>query len=244
VNTVEGFASTTRVYSDVNLGLARSIVCGVSDVVARHGRVIVLEDDLVVTSHFLAYMNQGLLIYADEPRVASIHAYCYPVLEPLPDTFFLRGADCWGWATWARAWKHFEPNGQKLLNALRSQKLTRAFDMGGAYPYTRMLSNQIKGKNNSWAVRWHASCFLADMVTLYPGRSLVNNIGVDGSGTHCAPTDDFSQMLVDAQVTVERLVPREDAVAAAVFAKFLGRHTTILARAKRLSSRLVKRVVG
>ena len=115
--------------------------------------------------------------------------------------------------------------------------------MGGAYPFTRMLSNQIKGKNNSWAVRWHASCFLANMLTLYPGKSLVNNIGVDGSGTHCAPTDDFSQILQADRVRIERLVLKENTYAGGAFAKFLAKHTSILARVKRVSSRLVKRLV-
>ena len=243
VDTLQGFASVTRIYRDSNRGLAQSIISGVGEVVARHGSVIVMEDDLVVSPHFLAYMNQGLALYRDEPRVASIHGYSYPVEEALPETFFLRGADCWGWATWERAWQHFEPDGQKLLDALRAQKLTRVFDMGGAYPFTRMLSNQIKGKNNSWAVRWHASCFLANMLTLYPGKSVVNNIGVDGSGTHCAPTDHFSQILQIDRVRVERQVLIENTYAAGAFAKFLARHTSILARVKRVSSRLVKRLV-
>ena len=244
VDTLQGFASVTRIYRDTNWGLAQSIISGVGEVVARHGCVIVMEDDLVVSPHFLAYMNQGLQIYRDEPRVASIHGYSYPVDEALPETFFLRGADCWGWATWARAWQHFEPDGQKLLSALRAQKLTRAFDMGGAYPFTRMLSNQIKGKNNSWAVRWHASCFLADMLTLYPGKSLVNNIGVDGSGTHCSATDDFTQLLKSGAVRVEKLVPSENSGAAIVFSKFLGKHTSPLARTRRVAVRLWKRAIS
>ena len=237
VDALQGFASVTRIYRDTNLGLAESIIRGVSEVVARHGRVIVMEDDLVVSAHFLTYMNQGLQMYQDELRVASIHGYSYPVGEALPATFFLRGADCWGWATWARAWRHFEPDGRKLLSALRDQKLTRAFDMGGAYPYTRMLSNQVEGKNNSWAVRWHASCFLADMLTLYPGKSLVNNIGLDGSGTHCAPTDDFSQHLQVGPVHLERIALTENTAARDTFSGFLRRQSSLLARAKRMINR-------
>ena len=236
VDTLQGFASVTRTYRDANLGLAESVIRGVSEVLAQHGRVIVMEDDLVVSPHFLAYMNQGLDTYQNEPRVASIHGYTYPVSEELSNTFFLRGADCWGWATWARAWQVFEPDGRKLLTALRDQKLTRAFDMGGAYPYTRMLSNQIKGKNNSWAVRWHASCFLANMLTLYPGKSLVNNIGLDGSGTHCSSTGDFAHLLAADSVIVEPIALVENPIALNAFSNFLRKQSSLVARAKRMLS--------
>jgi hypothetical protein len=243
VDALVGFASITRIYRDSNRGLAESIINGVSEVVARHGRVIVMEDDLVVSPHFLEYMNQGLHLYQDENRVASIHGYSYPVQEELPSTFFLRGADCWGWATWARAWQKFEPDGRKLLAALRDQKLTRAFDMGGAYPYTRMLSNQIKGRNNSWAVRWHASCFLANMLTLYPGKSLVDNIGLDGSGTHCSPTDDFAQRLKVEPVHLQRIALTVDDFALNAFSRFLRQQSSLLSRAKRFANRYLQSAV-
>jgi len=240
VDKIEGFAAVTRVYRSQNLGLARSIIDGVSEVVAKYGTVIVMEDDLVVSPYFLRYMNDGLRRYEADERIASIHGYCYPVLEKLPETFFLRGADCWGWATWARAWRHFEPDGQKLLDGLRRAGLTRAFDLDGAYPYARMLKNQVAGRNDSWAVRWHASCFLKDMLTLYPGRSLVNNIGTDDSGTHCSATEDFAQVVAAAPVEVTQIEVQESQLARKTFARFLGRNTSPFSRMKRVMSRLLK----
>jgi hypothetical protein len=180
-----GFRSVTVAERERNFGLAASIISGVTDIVSRHGAVIVLEDDLVTSPHFLRYMNDALELYRDREEVASIHGYIYPVEGALPETFFLRGADCWGWATWKRAWELFEPDGAKLLARLRDGKLTKAFDRDGSYEYTRMLEDQISGRNDSWAVRWYASAFLADRLTLYPGRSLVQNIGMDALGTHC-----------------------------------------------------------
>jgi hypothetical protein len=108
----------------------------------------------------------------------------YPIKQKLPDTFFLRGADCWGWATWKKGWKYFEPDGKKLLNELEQRGLTHEFDFEDSYPFTQMLRDQIKGKNNSWAIRWNASAFLAGKLTLYPSNSYVQNIGNDDSGTH------------------------------------------------------------
>lgn len=207
-------------FRDANQGLARSIISGVSDVVGRFGRVIVVEDDLLVSPHFLRYMNEGLSLYENDAKVASIHAYLYPTQDSMPETFFLRGSNCWGWATWARAWAVFNESGSELAQALKRQRLVRKFDLDGSYPYYRMLLGQIAGKNNSWAVRWHASAFLAGMLTLYPGRTLVENIGMDGSGVHCRqsiPTLPLSA----APILVEHIPVEEDKVARLSIIKYM-----------------------
>jgi len=220
IESVRGFASVTRVYRDRNLGLAESVIDGVTRVVGQYGRVIVLEDDLILSPLFLRFMNAALDAYQTDAQVASIHGYCYPTRMPLPDTFFIRGADCWGWATWQRAWQHFEPNGQLLLDQLRSRSLTARFDYGGRYPFTRMLQDQVAGRNSSWAVRWHAACFLKDMLTLYPGRSLVHNSGFDSSGRHCDTRTDFDQQVSDSPVAVGRIPLAESMPAWRAFQDF------------------------
>ncbi len=181
---VHGFSRVTLIEQPRNIGLAASVISGVSQVLSGSERVIVVEDDLIVSPDFLAFMNQGLDIYADVPDVISIHGFTYAVDTPLPQSFFLRGADCWGWATWRRGWAIFNPDGQALLSELDSRGLGKSFDFDGVYPYRQMLAEQVAGKVDSWAVRWNASAFLAGKLTLYPGVSLVENIGMDGSGTH------------------------------------------------------------
>ncbi len=209
---LQGFRSVTLIESEGNLGLAKSIIAGVTDIVERFGNVIVLEDDLLTSPFFLRYMNEALEFYRDQEEVASIHGYFYPVQGNLPETFFLRGADCWGWATWKRAWSLFDPDGMKLLNRLRSEGLTNSFDRNGAFPYTHMLEEQIAGKNDSWAVRWYASAFLAGKLTLYPGRSLVQNIGMDSLGTHSTATNAFEVNLADRPVTIDAIPLLEEPV--------------------------------
>ena len=229
--SIDGFASTSVIERPTNFGLARSIIDGVTEVLSRHDRVIVVEDDLVVSPHFLRYMNQALTLYAEESRVASIHGYTYPTGAKLPETFFQRGADCWGWATWARAWQHFDADGERLLQAIRSCQLTRAFDLNGAYKYSEMLAAQVAGRNNSWAIRWHASCFLKDMLTLYPGRSLVENIGNDGSGTHCEVSENFTQRVSVTPVKVDAIELCESVHAREAFETFFrGQRPTWAAR--------------
>ncbi len=184
LRTISGFRSISIIERKTNLGLSRSIIDGVGMLVERFGRVIVLEDDLETSQYFLRFMNDALQCYESDDRVISIHGYVYPVKAKLPATFFLKGADCWGWATWKRGWEQFEPDGRLLEEQLKQRKICTEFDFNGSYPYTRMLRQQIKGKNDSWAVRWYAAAFLKDKLTLYPGYSLVNNISSDSLGTH------------------------------------------------------------
>jgi hypothetical protein len=199
---VSGFKSVTIIERTNNYGLAKSIINGVTDICDRYGNVIVLEDDLVTSRHFLKYMNDALTQYKADERVISIHGYIYPLRKTLPETFFLRGADCWGWATWKRGWDLFEPDAQKLYEAVLAGGEIKIFDFDGNYGYANMLRQQIEGKVNSWAIRWYASAFLAGKLTLYPGISLVQNIGNDSSGTHCGNTDAFAGKIAEQPVQV------------------------------------------
>lgn len=235
----QGFAAVTVRASERNLGLAASIIGGVGDQLAQAGRVIVVEDDLVVSPHFLAYMNQGLALYEADDRVASVHGYNYPTGEALPETFFQRGADCWGWSTWARAWRHFNPDGAALLAQLQARRLIRAFDLDGSFPYTQMLQDQVAGRNNSWAIRWHASTFLADMLTLYPGRTLVENIGHDDSGTHCGSTGAYDGRASDQPVALQRIALEESVPAREAFKRFHRRNQGLRQRARTLVADLM-----
>lgn len=180
----DGFASVTIKAAETNQGLSQSLVTGISNVLEKEERVIVLEDDILVAPHFLAFMNEHLNLYADDGRVASIHGAVYPHDQNLPETFFIRGSDCWGWATWRRAWKVFEPDGSRLLNTLRDRGLIDVFDFERSAPFEDMLIDQIEGRNDSWAIRWYASTLLADMLTLYPSCPMAVNIGEDGTGRH------------------------------------------------------------
>ncbi len=219
IRTVNGFKRVTVIERDRNFGLAENIIDGVTAVVHQYGRIIVLEDDIVTSACFLTFMNQALNLYEHDENVASIHGYIYPIAG-LPDTFFIRGADCWGWGTWQRAWDIFEADGAKLLITLKQRGLSHAADFNGCYGYTRMLKDQIAGRNYSWAVRWYMSAFLKGMLTLYPGKSLVQNIGTDCSGTHCGQTDQFHVGLHE-QPVLYKIDIREDQLSKNKIADFL-----------------------
>jgi hypothetical protein len=207
LRTIKCFKNIEIIERDKNWGLANNIIDGITKVVNQYGRVIVLEDDLVTSPYFLKFMNDGLNIYEEEEKVISVHGYVYPI-KGLPEIFFLRGADCWGWATWKRGWDLFEKDGKKLLDELEKRKLTKLFDFNGAYPYTKMLKNQVEGKVDSWAIRWYASAFIHEKLTLYPGISLVKHIG--DLGTHVKDSSLFDVELSEKPIFVKRIPPIED----------------------------------
>jgi hypothetical protein len=114
-----------------------------------------------------------------------VSGYMYPVQARLPEAFFMREATCYGWATWARAWRHFEPDGRRIRDAVLERGARRAFNAGGTMDFLAMLEAQIAGRVDSWAIRWYGSLWLRGGLALHPGRSLVRNTGFDGSGENC-----------------------------------------------------------
>lgn len=173
---------------DQNLGLKRSIIDGVGELVREHGRVIVVEDDLEVAPTFLAYMNAALDRYATDDRVMQISGYQFPIDPPLDvGAAFLPFPTSLGWATWARAWAHFDEHATGYAALVHDPDARRRFDLDGSYPYFAMLERQLRGELDSWAILWVLSVFNRNGLVLHPGRSLVRNIGDDGTGTHDRP---------------------------------------------------------
>lgn len=184
IREVEGFKSVEVIIRKTNFGLANSIIDGVTMLTSEYGKVIVFEDDLISSPYTLQYFNEGLERYEKEDKVMHIGAYMYPLKnKDLPQTFFYRAASSWGWATWRRAWEYFEPDIDKIIQQFDAEK-RRRFSIDGTMNFWKQIGEFKRGENNSWAIRWYASIFLKDGLTLNPSLSLINNIGHDGSGIH------------------------------------------------------------
>lgn len=241
IHNISGFASVNIVEREENWGLARNVIDGVSTVVKKHGRVIVLEDDLVVAPYFLRFMNEALETYKDEPKVGHIQACDYTQDPTLPDTFLIKWTGSWGWATWERAWQLFNPDGATLLRELETRKLTKTFDFNGKYDYTRMLRRQVEGLNNSWAIRWNASLFLHDVLSLNVGKALVQNNGFDGSGTNCGGGGLYASNLWLKPLEVKKIEPiTENNEARKVYERYYARTNSFWAKAVRRIKRTLK----
>lgn len=221
--STRGFRNIDIVASPANKGLYASITDGVGRIVADAGRVIVVEDDIVASPHFLRYMNDGLERYADDARVGSIHAYSPPVAG-LPDFFFLRGGDCWGWATWADRWSLFRSDAGALLREIVASGQLDEFSKNHGIGSLLLLLRRARGDNQSWAILWHASLFLAGRLTLHPGASFADNIGNDGSGEHAADSTFHATAMIERFDGLPSDLPvSENTVAARALGAFLDR---------------------
>ena len=185
VKSISGFKSLNYTFSPENKGLGASIIAGVTEVISKYGRAIVLEDDLLVQPNFLAFINQGLEKYQYEGKIFSICGYTNKISVPctyFEDAYVCTRSSSWGWATWADRWNSvdwvLEPFAQ-----YESQK--SAFNKWGGSDCFGMLKGWHEGRNKSWAIRFCFSQFLQDKLSVFPVKSLVSNDGFDGSGTNC-----------------------------------------------------------
>ena len=186
-------------------GLANSVIDGVTEILQQYSSVIVLEDDLVLSKGFLAFMNSSLEMYANESEVMHISGYMFPTKKELPDTFFLKGVtSTWGWGTWSRAWAGFKSDAAQLLREIEMSGAVTRFNFRNKMNYLKMLSDNVHGKNDSWGVRWYASVFLAGGYALWPGKSLVKNIGFDGSGRHSGVNSNYKDLVLTDYISVLR----------------------------------------
>lgn len=182
-----GLANVKLIESPRNRGLVESIRHGVGELTDEFGRVIVVEDDLVVGRHFLQFMNAGLDRYQSSDRVFQICGSLFPAaVGRRPRAFFVPLASSWGWATWKSTWDEFATcdldGGLERLR--RSSALRRGFDLDGQYPMYFTLRRSAAGRTQSWAVWFQLYAFLNEKLALWPPHSLVGNIGVDGAGVH------------------------------------------------------------
>ena len=172
--------------SKINRGLSASITGGVSEQLVLYDRVIVIEDDLKLSPNFLRFMTAALSQYADDPRIFQIsgHMFNVPAFETRRDAMLLPLTTTWGWATWARSWKAYDPAASGWERLLVDRMLRRRFNLNGNYDYLRLMKRQARGQSDSWGIRWYWSVFQRDGLCLFPPQSLVRNTGQDGSGSH------------------------------------------------------------
>lgn len=187
VRSIRGFAEVVVHERERNLGLARSIIFGVTEVLREHDRVIVLEDDLRLSSGFLAFMNQSLQAYAEQPKVLSVSGYAFPIdhgPRPAHDATFGLRASSWGWATWRDRWEQIDWEVRAFGQFRRSPLQRLRFNRGGS-DLSHMLVRQMTGQIDSWAIRFCFHQFQQGLVDVFPVRSLVENIGHGEGGQHC-----------------------------------------------------------
>lgn len=239
IHAIDGFKKIHIVEHPQNYGLANSIIQGVTQLINTFGKVIVLEDDLITSPWFLTFMNEALDKFESNDKIGHIHGFCYPI-DNLPDAFFIKWVGSWGWATWKRSWQHFNPDGNMLLEEINKRNLSRKFDFGGKYPYTKMLQRQVNGVNDSWAIRWNATLFLKDMLSVNAGKSLVQNIGFDGTGVHSGKDKIHYISLYKNRLNIDIPIISENKSARKAFGNYYSKTNSFFAKAKRRINRYLR----
>ena len=223
LKTIDGFAKVELIERSKNYGLAKNIISGVSQIVRKYEKIIVLEDDLVTGKYFLKFMNDALQLYEKNTDVISINGYSYFNSKDSENTYFLKTADNLGWGTWKDGWSIFDDNGERLLSRIKKEKVEYLFDRKHSYPFLQMLKDQIDGVNDSWAIRWYASAFLENKYTLYPYRSLVYHIGASDVATNykLRKNDPLDVELYQKQINVGSIKVTEQKINGEQYNKFL-----------------------
>lgn len=180
-----GFKEVHVVERKKNIGLADNIVGAVTEIVNQYGRVIAFEDDIVTTKGCLTYLNDALELYKDDEKVMHVSAWMYPNRGQFPTTFFYDSPyPAGGWATWKRAWEHFNPN--TANHVAYWQGNWKEFDIEGGDFLSRQLIGNMNGTLKTWYIKWYSSMKRKNGLCLYPGTAMSNNIGWDNSGeTSC-----------------------------------------------------------
>ena len=186
IGSITGFKKVEIILREQNMGLAASVIAGVTEVITRHGKVIVMEDDIEVTPHFLSYMNEALQRYANSSRVFAVTGFSYfpKGTRKLPETYFAKLTESWTWATWKEKWDYFDPEARGWKELLDNPDLCREFNDDNSFNFSGMLYRQMHQDIDSWAVRWAYTMFIQNGLTLYVNKSLCRNIGFDGTGVH------------------------------------------------------------
>ena len=191
LKSIKGFKSCTLIEREINFGLAKNIIEGVTEVVNSVGKVIVLEDDLLTSKNFLCFMNAALKYYENQVDIFSISGYTANLSSLSKydfDTYLSVRVSSWGWGTWKNQWDNIDWNISDYDEFIKNKKEVKKFNRGGA-DMTRMLRHYMKGKNNSWAIRYSYAMYKKEKYCIYPKLSKIKNIGFGADATHTKNTN-------------------------------------------------------
>ena len=200
VKSITGFRSLSYSFSEENKKLGPSIIAGVTEVMNKYGKAIVIEDDLLLGKNFLSFINQGLDLYERDKEVFSICGHTCKVKRPndyVFDAYFCSRSSSWGWATWVDRWNSVD---WRLKDWSLVKNNAQTFNKWGGSDLFGMLNAWKKGLNQSWAIRFSYNQFAQDKVALFPMISHVKNDGFDGEGTNCKKWSRFKYEFDDSDI--------------------------------------------
>lgn len=205
----DGFKKINLEISEVHRGAGKAIIRGISVVLAKHGRCIILENDMEVEPLFLEYMNKGLEAYRNDKKIFGISSTSYKI--PLPiwyrkDVFLLTRPESWGWGTWVDRWQDVDFEVKDFEELRRDKALQEAFNIGGNDLYI-MLEDQMEGRSDTWDLQWAWHMYKKGGYFVYSRWCFQHNSGFDGSGAHCGTNnqiqDQFAPLYPKQSLEIE-----------------------------------------
>lgn len=199
IKTIKGFKDIQIIERTSNFGLAKSIISGVTEVISKYGKIIVLEDDLISSTNFLLFINSALSFYANEKKIFSVSGFNFPMEIPFYykfDGFCSYRHISWGWGTWQDRWEKADWDVGDCPEFRFDKKAQKKFNRGGD-DLSDMLFAQLEGKIDSWAIKWLYTLYKHNAFSFCPVKSKIFNIGFDNSGINCGANVVDQQDIVD-----------------------------------------------
>ncbi len=200
LRSISGFRNIILTEREENYGLTRSIVTGVTQVMEKSGRAIIVEDDILTAPSFLNYMNRALDHFENDPDVQSISGHGMPpagfsVRKTYPyDVYATQRINVWGWGSWLDRWRDVDWQMRGAYQSLTNRAERRALEQI-SHDSLRFVEQFCAGDITSWDIPWLYDHYKHRRLCIAPVHSYVENIGLDGSGEHCAPSDEYRQEL-------------------------------------------------
>lgn len=229
IRSVQWTKEVIIIESETNKGLAKNVIEGVTEVVNRHDGAIVIEDDLLLSTGFLRYMNTALDKYKEEEKVEQISGFLFPIgLEKENSSFFLPLTNTIGWGTWKRAWDKIDFTAKGYEKLKTDKALRRKFNLDGAYNYSKMLMNQMKNDNfGSWAILYWWHVFNSGGLVLYPDYALVQHNDFDHSGSHSGADDHYAYDDWDGHYIIDQFPAevKSNEIVYGLFQKYINKYS-------------------
>ncbi len=187
ISQVDWNCTVLKNYADENLGCQQRIVSGLDWVFDQVEAAIILEDDCLPHPTFFPFCEALLQCYADDERVMTISGENFqPRQQTTPYSYyFSQFMHCWGWASWRRAWQHFDLGMQHWPILRDSAWLNSLFPKPHMARYWRGIFDQVYDNGiDTWDYTWQYSIWTQHGLNILPNRNLVSNIGFDAAGTH------------------------------------------------------------
>jgi hypothetical protein len=185
-----------RHYSETNVGCRRRMSSGIDWVFSQVERAILLEDDCLPDPTFFPFCEELLERYAEDERVMMISGDNFQFGDrPAAESYYFSAIPhIWGWATWRRAWAHYDVNMRSWPAEADGNFHGNLLPPQAARYHQRLIADVYAGKIDTWDVQWSLACWLRRGLTILPSVNLISNIGFGPGATHTRKADPFASL--------------------------------------------------